>query len=325
MRAVRFAAFGEPAEVLRVEDVPQPQPGPDEVLIRLQARPINPSDLFAIRGRYGVLPQLPAVGGMEGAGVVAALGANVTGLQIGQQVVPLAANGTWQEYVTARPDTLLPLPPGLSDTQAAMVLANPTSAWVMLETLGVQPGEWVLQNAGNSAVARHVAQIGRRRGFRTISVVRRRDVIDDVLADGAEHVICETDEDVVARVHAITGGKGVRYALDAVAGASGERLLNSLARGGTLLVYGAQSEAPLHIDAGRLLFRGLGVRGWWLVQWFRTTPRPQQRAVFDQLFPLIVDGTVRAPVAATFDLADVQQAVAAAENSARNGKIVLVG
>lgn len=325
MRTVRFTEFGEPAEVLTVEEVPTPEPGPGQVRVRMRVRPINPSDLFTIRGSYGTLPRLPATPGLEGAGVVDALGEGVTRLREGQQVVPLGV-GTWQEYVVVDADSVLPLPPGLSDTQAAMLLVNPTTAWLLLEEeLRVQPGKWVLQNAANSAVGHFVIQISRRRGYRTINVVRRRDVVDALLAEGADHVICEADEDVDARVKEITGGKGVRHALDSVAGQSGSRLVQALAPGGTMIVFGAISREPLAIDPGQMLFRGTSVRGWWLSQWFRTASAEQRTKLFRTLIPLIADGTLHAPVAAEYDLADVAQAVAEAESGTRKGKILLVG
>jgi len=325
MRAIRFAAFGEPVDVVMVEDIPTPQPGPDQVLVRMRVRPINPSDLFVLRGRYGMLPQLPATAGMEGAGVVEALGEGVTNIHLGQQVVPMRADGTWQEYLVADADTLLPLPPGLTDTQAAMLLVNPTTAWLLLrEVLQVEPGAWVLQNAANSAVGRHVIQLSRHYGYRTINVVRRRDVIAELLAQGADEIICETDEDVVARVREITG-KGARYAIDSVAGESGARLAQALGPGGTLVVLGAISNRPLTIDPGTMLFKGITVRGWWLAHWFRTASRQQTADLFTTLLPLIRNGTLSAPVAGAYDLADVKQALAAAEGSERNGKIVLIG
>ncbi len=326
MRSVRFTEFGEPADVLTVEEVATPEPGPGQVLIRLRARPINPSDLFTIRGTYGTLPKLPATPGLEGAGVIAALGEGVTQFQVGQQVVPLESAGTWQELIVARAGTVLPLPPGISDPQASMLLVNPTTAWLLLqEVLAVKPGQWVLQNAANSAVGRFVIQLSRHYGYHTINVVRRRELRDELLALGADEVICEADQDVVEQVQSLTDGKGVRYAIDSVGGTSGSQLAQSLGGGGTLIVLGAISSEPLTIDPGSMIFRGTAVRGWWLAHWLRTAGQARIGQLFGTLIPLIAGGTLHVPVAAEYDLADVKQAIVAAEGSDRNGKIVLVG
>lgn len=325
MRAVRFSTFGEPANVLTLEDLPTPQPGPGEVLVRLRVRPINPSDLFAIRGNYGRLPKLPATPGMESSGVIEALGEGVTTLRVGQLVIP-TVNGTWQEYGVSRAEAVTPVPEGLDERAAAMVTVNPTTAWLLLhEELKVKPGEYVLQNAANSAVGRHVIQLCRKAGFRSINVVRRRDVIPELIKNGADHVICEADEDVAERINEITDGKGAHYAIDSVAGPSGSRLAQALRSGGTMIVFGAISGQPLTLDPGSMLFRGTTVRGFWLAHWYRTATPEQMTALFGSLFPLIADGTIHAPVAAEYDLADVKEAVAVAEGSDRNGKVLLVG
>lgn len=326
MRAVRFASFGEPADVLTVENVPAPQPGPGQVLVRVQVRPINPSDLFVIRGLYGALPRLPAVPGFEGAGVIVGVGEGVTDRSIGQLVIPMGAPGLWQEYVVVPAARAIPVPKQIGDRQAATALVNPATAWLMLtETLRVEPGEWVLQNAANSIVGRHVIRLAQRLGFRTINVVRRREVMEELRTLGADELICDQDENVVSRVHALTGGKGVRYALDSVGGASGSRLAASLGAGGTMLVYGAIAGEPLTIHPGMLLFRSASIRGWWLTHWFQNATPEQEQTLFATLFGLIADGTLTTPVAAEYDLADVREAVIAAGQKTQPGKVLLVG
>ncbi len=325
MRAIRFERFGDPTEVLELQEVPSPEPRAGQVRVRMRARPINPSDLFTIAGQYGNLPTLPATPGLEGAGVIDALGEGVSGFEVGERVVPLA-RGSWQEFVVADADLLIPVPPALTDIQASMLLANPTSAWLMLEEdLRVQPGEWLIQNAGNSAVGRFVAQIGKLHGYRIISVVRRKDVEAELIDAGAEQVICEADEDVVERVREITGGAGVPYAIDMVGGASGSRLVQTLATEGTMLIFGAISRKPLTIDPGAMLFRGTSVRGWWVTRWLRGAARERRDELFRNLIDLVADGTLSTPIAAEFDLADVAEAVRMARGSDRNGKVVLVG
>lgn len=327
MRAVRFAQFGNPADVLTVDDLPTPDPGPGQVLVRVTARPINPSDLFTVAGLYGSLPKLPATPGLEGAGTIASLGPGVSGYQVGQRVVPLGVVGTWQEYLVLPAGSLIPIPAEITDEQAAMLVVNPTSAYLMLqEILHVEPGEWVLQNAANSAVGHFVIELCRHFGYRSINIVRRLDVVEELRAAGADEVICETDEDVASRVKDITGGKGARHALDSVGGQSGSRLLTLLAPYGTLVVFGRIGGVPdLTVDSGRLLFGDQTIRGFWLTNWFRRASPEQVGGLLKTLVGLVASGVLHAPVEARYDLADIKQAVAAAQSRARRGKILIVG
>ncbi|WP_129629494.1 zinc-dependent alcohol dehydrogenase family protein [Candidatus Oscillochloris fontis] len=326
MRAVRFASFGDPAKVLQVEDLPLTAPGPGQVLLRMLVRPINPSDLFTIRGQYGRLPRLPATPGMEGAGRIESLGPGVRGFAVGQLVVPLGVGGTWQEYLVANASALIPMPEGLSERDAAMLVVNPTSAWLLLhEVLRVAPGAWLIQNAANSAVGRFIIRLARRSGVHTINIVRRPNLRDELLAEGADVVLYENDPDLLDQIARTVGAHGVGYALDSVAGASGSRLVQTLRPGGQMVVFGAISRQPLTIDPSALIFRNISLHGWWLAQWFQTASPTHIADLMATLQPLVADGTLRAPIAAEYNLEEVQQAVAAAEQSERNGKILLVG
>lgn len=325
MRAVRFASFGDPARVLTVENQPITAPGPGQVLLRMCVRPINPSDIFSIRGLYGILPRLPATPGMEGAGVVVTIGSGVTGFTVGQRVVPMFVGGTWQEYMVVEASSLLAIPPEIDMRQAATLVLNPASAWLLIyEVLRVEPGAWVLQNAANSAVGRLVIQLSHHAGFRTINVVRRRELVQELLDAGADAVICEADEDVPARVVSIVGPQRVRYAIDSVAGVSGSRLAQCLGSGGTLVAFGAISRQSLSIDAGALVFREASLRGWWFYHWMRSATSEQIIALFRMITPLIRDGTLHTPIAAEYHLDAIHEAIRAAEYGYRTGKILLV-
>ncbi|NTV65666.1 MAG: zinc-dependent alcohol dehydrogenase family protein [Oscillochloris sp.] len=325
MRAVRFASFGDPSVVLRVEDQPITAPGPGQVLLRMRVRPINPSDLFTIRGHYGSLPRLPATPGMEGSGIVEALGPGVKDIALGQLVTPIGVGGTWQDYLVADAAALIPVPASFSERDAAMLLVNPCSAWLLLhEVLRVEPGAWLLQNAANSAVGRFIIRLAHRTGIRTVNLVRRPELADELRAEGADAVIYESDEDVLDQIARIVGARGVRYALDSLAGASGARIARSLGPGGMMVVFGAISQQPLVIEPSALIFRSITVRGWWLSHWFRYASPAQIAALFETVTPLVADGTLCAPIAAEYSLEDVRQAVATAEGSERNGKVLLI-
>ncbi|MCA9866967.1 MAG: zinc-dependent alcohol dehydrogenase family protein [Anaerolineae bacterium] len=326
MRALRFEKFGPPADVLHLEDLPLPQPRSNQVRLRLTHRPINPSDLLTISGEYGRLPRLPATPGFEAVGRVEALGDEVTGWNTGARVVPLTGGGTWCESIVVNAAALVPVPDNVSDQAAAQLIANPVTAWVMLEEeLNLGPGDWVLQTAAGSTLGRLVIQLARLRGYRTINLVRRREQVDDLLALGADAVFATADGDVVARIKQVTDGRGASGALDAVGGEMGGQALRGLRPGGTMLIYGMLSGEPLPLHNGEMLFRGLTARGFWLTHWFQQTPPAQVAATLGALSQLMADGELVPPVEAEYDLAEFRAAMAHAERPGRQGKVLLTG
>lgn len=329
MRAVRFHSTGKPAEVLRVDEVPEPEPGPGEVRVRMTHRAINPADLHAIAGRYGKTYDLPAVAGHEGVGVVDAVGPDVYRVRVGQRVVPMGVQGTWQEAVVLPARACFPVPDEVPDEAAAQLFVNPLTALLMLETLALPEGSWLLQTGGTTQVGRIVVQLARHRGLRTISLVRRENAREELEALGADAVAVwqdETDAGAVQdTIDRCTDGRGVAGALDAVAGAAGSFAARQLAPGGTLLVYGGLSGEPLQLDAATLIYRRAGVQGFWRTAWFEMHPPGAAARRLAELAGLVAEGALRLPVAATYDLADVAQAVTHARRPAREGKVLLTG
>jgi len=325
-RAVRIASFGEPTEVVTTAEVPTPEAGPGEVVVRMRVRPVNPSDLSLVRGRYGQLPPLPATPGLEGVGVVESVGAGAEAVALGARVVPIGVMGTWSERVVAPAAQLVPVPDDVDDDTAAQLVVNPLTAWVMLtEVLDVQPGEWLLHDAAASTLGRVVLQLARARGFRTINVVRRADQVDELRALGADEVVVSEGEGLEERVRAITGGAGVAKAMDAVGGELGARMADCLAPTGTLVVYGLLSREPIPLDARRIIFGGTTVRGFWLTQWMTQSPPAHVAEAMGIVLRLMAEGTVAPPVEARYGLDQVHEAVAHAERPGRSGKVLLVG
>jgi NADPH2:quinone reductase len=325
MKSVRFYEFGNPAELLRVEDVPQPEPGANQVLVRMRARSINPSDLLTVRGSYGSLPKLPATPGLEGMGEVAVVGEGVKNLSRGQRVITLGVAGTWQEYLLVESTQLIPVPDSVSDQTAAQFVVNPLTAWIMtIEELGLEPGEWLLQTAAGSTLGRVVLQIARLKGFKTINVVRRRAQVEELKALGADEVVCTEDEDLAERVREITGRAGLSKAIDAVGGKTGGAVVQALGRGGVLLVYGLLSMEPMPVDSGRMIFTSMTIRGFWLGEWFRSAAPERQQAVTTELLRLMATNEIVPPVEAEYPLSDVLKAIEHAERPGRSGKVLLV-
>src|SRR5579872_1091375 len=241
MKAIVCERWGEPEEMLQVRDVPAPlQPKSGEVRVRMLASPINPSDLMMVRGGYGRQPKLPCVPGFEGVGVVEE-GSGLLAWRVKNKRVAVlnSASGNWQEQVVIPARQAVPVPDGLSDEQAASFFVNPASALIMTRyVLKVPRGAWLLQTAAGSQLGRMVIRLGQRDGFKTLNVVRRREQAEELLRLGGTAVVATNDESLVDRVRQLTDGEGVRYAIDAVGGATGTQVLSTLGRGGLLLLYG---------------------------------------------------------------------------------------
>ena len=322
MQAAQLTAFGPAADVLRVVDLPDPVPGPGQVVVEMIAAPINPADLNIIEGKYGELPALPAILGNEGSGRIAALGPGVTGLSVGDLVLTRTF-GNWTRRLLAKAADVLRLPANVDPLQASMFMVNPPTAWAMMEDfVTLQPGDWLVQNAANSAVGRSVIQLARARGIRTLNIVRRPELIDELTALGADIVVTE-DIDLRKETSILCGGARPRLAFNAVGGASALNLANALQDGGTHVTYGAMGRQPLKLPNGLLIFRLLTFTGFWLRRWNETATREQLDRVFGELSRLSAEGALHLPIHRTYPLAEIQAALDEAARESRAGKVLL--
>src|SRR5438132_14337526 len=187
INAAVYERHGNPADVLRVESRPWPTPAPDEVLVQMRAAPINPADLKQIEGKYPVRPELPATPGFEGAGVVVNAGGNASTIPAGTLVIMPHNLGTWREAVAVKAIELVAVPPEIDPVHAAMLKINPMTAWRLLhDYVDLKKGDWLIQNAANSAAGRAVIQIAHDLGYNSVNVVRRGELPDDARPDGGD-------------------------------------------------------------------------------------------------------------------------------------------
>ena len=312
-----LTAFGKPADVLRVRESVRPQPGEGDLLLEMVAAPVNPADLNVIEGRYGELPALPAVIGNEGVGRIAALGPKVKGFSEGDLVLPMR-RGTWTQLMLATAAEAVRLPPEIDIFQAAMLSVNPASAWGLLEGfVSLRPGDWVAQNAANSAVGRCVVQMARCRGLKTLNIVRRPDVVEDLKVLGADAVFLE-GQDLREASEGICDAARPRLALNAVGGASALNLAN-----GTLVTYGAMGRQPLKIPNGLLIFRELEFKGFWLSRWSKRLSPARKKEIWSLLAKLSLEGKLRLPVHRVYPLPQLLAAVEEAARESRSGKVLV--
>jgi NADPH:quinone reductase-like Zn-dependent oxidoreductase len=315
MQAIQIEAFGNPAEVLKVIDIPDVgAPAEGEVVIAIEASPINMSDLLMIAGRYGYRPKLPSVVGSEGVGRVIAVGSGVKHLKQGDRtLVPYPASA-WAERVKADANRLRPLPGG-DVHQFAMLGINPPTAYLMLTDFVTLPaGSWVIQNSANSGVGRALIPIAKSLGLRTVNVVRRDDVVAEIKAIGGDVVLVD-GPDLAKRVAVETGKAPIALAVDGVADTSTMNLLGCLAEKGVLVFYSSVSGKPFVGPAPHLIFRDISMRGFWLANWFNSAKPDQITQMYDRLTPLVASGAISAPIAGTYRFADIAEAVAVASKN----------
>ncbi|MEO7122242.1 MAG: zinc-binding dehydrogenase [Lacisediminihabitans sp.] len=323
MRAVMHHQFGDPAEVLTVEEIPVTEPGAGEVRVRTILSPIHNHDLWTIRGTYGFTPVLPARTGTEAVGVIDAIGSDVVGLSVGQRVATGGTFGVWAEYFIGKAAAMIPVDDTVSDEVAAQLVAMPFSAISLLEFLSLKKGDWIVQNAANGAVGRLVAQLAVARGINVVGLVRRSAGVGELAEQGIGNVVATDTEDWAERVRAIVGDAPIVAGVDSVGGDASGEVLSLLAENATLVVFGAMQSPMMQIGSGDIIFKQITVRGFWGSKVSSAMPAAQRGALFAELIERIGDGVLTLPVAATYSFEDVTSAARANFEPGRVGKIML--
>ena len=328
VKHVGYSELGDPATVLEVKTEASRALGQGEVRVTVLAAPINPSDLLQIAGNYGVDPVLPARPGSEGVGRVIEVSPDVQALKVGQLVL-LASGSTWAEELVAPAAGFLPLPdlgPIGADVieQLAMSTVNPLTALLMLTSYtDVAEGQWIAQSAANSAVGGYVIQLAKQRGIKTVNIVRREGLAEDLMARGADVVLID-GPDLAADIAKATGNAPIVLALDPVGGDTYGRLVDSLGYSGTLVTFGVLSGKPATLDTRRLIDNDIRLRGFWLYKWFQTATMQEKQAAFGEVIPLIANGTLKADIDSRFTIDEIKEAVSRSKEGGRNGKVLIV-
>ncbi|WP_068710051.1 NAD(P)H-quinone oxidoreductase [Oerskovia enterophila] len=324
MRAVTIAAPGGP-EKLTMSTLPDPEPGPGEVVIDVVSSGVNPADLLQRAGHYPPPPGAPVWPGLEVSGVISAVGPRLTGWDVGDEVVALLDGGGYAEKVCVRASQVLPLPDGVTLVDGAALPEAVCTAWSNLVDVGrLARGEVLLVHGGSGGVGSVATQIGAALGARVITTAGGPERTARCLTLGAETAVDHRTQNFVAAVRDASGGAGADVVLDVVGAAYLPDNLRVLATGGRLVVIGMQKGRRGELDLGMLLAKRAQVSGTTL----RARPAEEKarlvRDVLEHVWPLVADGRVRPVVHARLPLERAADAHRLLESGEVFGKVLLL-
>jgi NADPH:quinone reductase-like Zn-dependent oxidoreductase len=315
MKGLELSGYGDPAAVVKLVDVPDlSSPEPDEVIIEVEAFPVDPTDLYVIAGVYGELPRLPHLLGCEGVGRVVATGREVRRVKEGDRTLVPPFSNAWAELVRTKASWLRPLPDGDVDQRSLLGINPPTAALLLSEFVSLKAGDWVVQTAANSAVGRSLIPIAKARGLRTINIVRRPELVAELERLGGDVVLVD-GPDLAGRIAAATDRAPLALALDGVGGGATQRLLDAMPIYGVLVVWSAMSGDPVALSGPLMVFEGRSVHGFWIVNWLKR-PGNWERfgAICEELAPMIASGEISMPIAGVYGLDQHTEALSVASN-----------
>ena len=324
LRRLQLVAHGEPSDVIELSSVSQPALGQDEVLISMEAAPLNPSDFLFIRGIYGVRPAFPSPVGAEGIGRVIQAGSKVDAALQGKRVIilPTYEQGTWADQVVVPVRNIVPVSDEADPLQLAMIGINPVTAYLLLNRyVSLTPGDWIGQTAANSAMGQYIIALAKLAGVKTLNVVRREEAAEQVRQWGGDRVVLQGDN-LHQDTEKALDGKKLSLVLDTVGGTSVGELAKSLKTGGSIVVYALLSGQFPTIPPKDFIYNGLSLHGFWLINWIRNAPRAEIEQVYQKLGDLVANGSLSAAVERTYPLEQFKEAFEQSLKPNRNGKIL---
>ena len=325
-KAVRFHETGGP-EVLKLEEVAAPVPGKGEVRLKVQAIGLNRAESMFYHGQYVYTPNLPAGLGYEAAGVVEAVGPEVDESWVGKRVSVVPAFSL-NDYSMVGEEVLAPVaalgeyPAKLSAAEGAAIWMQYLTAYgALIPIAGLTKGDFVVITAASSSVGIAAIEIAKAEGAISIATTRKSNKKAELTALGADYVIATEEEDLVARVNEITGGKGARVVFDPVAGPFVEKLAEATQHGGIIFQYGALSMQPTPLPLVTVLTKGIWIRGYTLLEF---TKIPEKLAAAKKyIYDRLADGRFVPKIAKTFPFAETAEAYRYLESNTQVGKIVV--
>ncbi|GBF51159.1 Zn-dependent oxidoreductase [Leptospira ryugenii] len=269
MKAVTIVKYDETSPILELREKEMPEPKDNEVLIKIHASPINPSDLMFIRGLYGIKKKAPVAAGFEASGTVVSVGKEIRFLKPNMLVSCVSGHndGSWSEYMLTTEENCLPLVEGITLDEACCFFVNPMTAWAMVTKALEEKHPAMIQTAAASALGKMVVRLCAEKQLPLINIVRKKEQEDSLRALGAEYVINSETPQFEKELYKTAKKLNATYAIDAVAGTTAQKVIECIPYGGKLICYGALSEQNIPINAGMILFQNKKIEGYWLTSW----------------------------------------------------------
>lgn len=324
MHQLQLIAHGEPSDVVELNIVDEPALSNEDVLVSMEAAPINPSDLMLVRGTYRVRPAFPFPLGAEGVGCVVRTGSEVDPSLKGRRVliVPNNEQGTWADNVVVPACNIVPVNDEADPIQLAMIGINGVTAYLLLNRYAsLMPGDWIGQTAGNSAMGQYINRLAKLSGVKTLSLVRREEAAEQVRQLGGDRVVLQ-GEDMHRDIEEALDGNELNLVLDAIGGKPVGELARWLKPGGSVVSYGVQDGQFPAVSPHEFIFRSLSIHGFSVSNWMLNAPRTEIHEIYQVLCELVAEGSLSAAVDSVFPLEDFHEAFAQSGRAGQNGKTI---
>lgn len=328
MKAAVLAKAGQP---LQISELEIPQPGPGEVLVKMYASPINPSDLAFLGGGYGIQKKYPTVPGFEGSGTVVEAGKGfLPNLWKGKKVACAASpkyNGCWAEYMVTSASSCVPISKNVTMEQASMMFVNPMTALAFFDVFKKLPNPGkqkraIINTAAASALGRMVIKLGKRYNIPVISIVRRQEQVENLRAEGAEYVLNSSDTDFESQLKEISHKLNARVIFDAVGGKLIQQLLDAVPKGSHLFIYGRLDSDICEILPANLIFTGNHIHGFWLTEYLEDK-HFFQSILTTRKIQSFIGNELSTHVNKTFPLKNISEAIELYKNNMSSGKVLI--
>lgn len=327
MRALVLTSYGQPPYPLVAQNRPSPKPRRGEVLVRVAASPVNPSDLHFLEGEYAYRRALPTVPGIEGSGQVVAVGPGLLARRLaGRRVafaVPEQASGTWAQYAVASAMSCFRLPQRISDEQGAMGLVNPLAATGLIERVKALKSQAFVSTAAASALGQMLLRQGTKRGLEVINIVRRPEQAMLLQQLGARHVLNSAEPAFPDQLTDIVRSLKARVALDAISGETTTQLLAALPPGGRVIIYGGLARQPSMLTSFDVVFSDKSIEGFYVPTWLRRKSLPQL-FMLERRLPRLLDTELRTDVRARVSLDEAPGAINKYATAMTGGKVLIL-